>query len=208
MAAPAALADGDPASDVLVDSTFFNPIDSGIPADSPAMVQLDATLAAASKAGFPIRVALIATPTDLGTASALWQQPRSYAYFLWYELSNLYDGQVLIVMPNNKYFGLWGPATGPHEVTAAERAVEAPTPRPGLGLAESALAAVPLLAKADGHPIATADLHLQTAAASKTATAMPLSAWLALLIGALLIVLAWRASIRARPLGLSRKAHP
>ena len=72
----AAFADGDPASDVLVNAPLFNPIDSGVPyADS---ARLTALLAASVKAGFPIRVALIASQTDLGTVTALWKQPAKY----------------------------------------------------------------------------------------------------------------------------------
>ncbi len=108
IAAPSASADGDPASDVLVQSQLFNPIDSGVPLSAQA--RLEAVLAESARAGFPIRVALIASQSDLGTATALWRSPAKYAQYLGYELSQLYDGQVLVVMPDG--FGLYGTRSG------------------------------------------------------------------------------------------------
>ena len=105
IAAPAALADGDPASDVLVESVVFNPID-GVSLASQA--RLEAVLNASARAGFPIRVALIASAKDLGTVTPLWDKPGKYAAYLDTELSLSYRGQVLVVMPNG--FGLHGPA--------------------------------------------------------------------------------------------------
>ena len=208
IAAPAAFADGDPASDVLVENVVFNPID-GVSQASQA--KLEAVLNASARAGFPIRVALIASAKDLGTVTPLWNQPANYAAYLDTELQTLYHGQVLVVMPNG--FGLHGPPHGPHAVSPAEAAVRAPAPGPGEQLARSALAAVPLLAAAAGHPIPTAAL----AAAGRSATAGQKSvmgtsllpgALVALLLGALLIALAWWASLRARPLQLRRRFEP
>ncbi len=158
IAAPAALADGDPASDVLVESVVFNPID-GVSLASQA--RLEAVLNASARAGFPIRVALIASAKDLGTVTPLWNKPGKYAAYLDTELSLSYRGQVLVVMPSG--FGLHGPAHGPHAVTPAEAAVRAPAPGPGKQLGTSALAAVPLLAAADGHPIPASALAAPTA---------------------------------------------
>jgi hypothetical protein len=207
IAAPAAFADGDPASDVLVESVLFNPID-GVSQSSQA--KLEAVLNASARAGFPIRVALIASAKDLGTVTPLWNQPGNYARYLDTELALLYRGQVLVVMP--KGFGLHGPQHGPHAVSAAEAAVRAPAPGPGEQLATSALAAVPLLAAAAGHPIPASAL----AAATRTATlgekpvpgtGFSPSAVVALLLGALLIALAWWASLRARPVQLRRSVE-
>ncbi len=205
IAVPAALADGDPASDVLVDYPAFNPIGSGVSPTGEA--RLDRLLAASARAGFPIRVALIAAQSDLGTATTLWKQPVKYASFLQTELSELYDGQILVVMPNG--FGLWGPSGGPHKVSAAELGVRAVAPGPGNQLAASAMAAVPLLAAADDHPIPRAAV-LASGSASVVDTAPPTNTFSATVIvtlagGALLIALAWIASLRARPLKLGRK---
>jgi hypothetical protein len=204
IAAPGALADGDPASDVLVDYPAFNPIGSGVSPDAQA--RLDRLLAASAHAGFPIRVALIAAQSDLGTATPLWREPSDYAHFLQTELSELYSGQILVVMPNG--FGLWGPSTGPHAVTGRELAVRAAAPGAGNQLAASAMAAVPLLAAADGHPIPQASvLASQSATVADVAPASgTLSATVIATLagGALLIALAWIASLRARPLRLRR----
>ncbi len=190
---------------MLVDYPAFNPIGSGV---SPAaQARLDKLLAASAHAGFPIRVALIASQSDLGTATPLWRDPRDYAHFLQTELSELYGGQILVVMPNG--FGLWGPSSGLHQVTSAELGVRAAAPGPGDQLASSATAAVPLLAAADGHPIPHfAVLAAQSATVADTGpTTDTFSATviIALVGGAFLIALAWVASLRARPLRLRRR---
>ncbi len=202
VAAPGALADGDPASDVLVSLPYFDPIDLSIPASTSA--QLDAVLSASARAGFPIRVAMIASATDLGTVNALWERPRTYAPYLQTELKDLYRGQVLVVMPNG--FGLAGPASGPHEVSNAELAVKALAPGPGVKLADAALSAVPLLAAAAGHPISQSRLtlaeHAHATTVKSSGKALSTTALLTLLVGTLLMVLAWRASLSRRPLSL------
>ena len=206
--APAALADGDPASDVLAGRSLFNPINSGV---SPAsQAQLQDVLSASREAGFPIRVALIASQNDLGTATKFWNDPKDYAYYLWTELSIEYGGQVLVVMPNG--FGLYGPPKGRRAVSSAEAAVRAPAPGPGEQLASAALAAVPLLAEATGRRIPAAALAQATrsaTAADRSAVAGGVSPGevIALLMGALLIVLAWWASLRARPLQRGRQVE-
>jgi hypothetical protein len=204
IAAPAALADGDPASDVLVNMPLFNPIDSGIPFST--VDRLQELLALSAKAGFPIRVAMINSATDLGTVTALWGRPPwQYAQYLWTELQYLYGGQILVVMPNG--FGLWGPPHGRYAVTKAELNVRALAPGHGVSLADAAMAAVPLLAQAAGHKIPGAD-DIQVATPPADAARTPVVAWLALVLGALLIAGCWRASLKARPLSLGRRAHP
>jgi len=93
-----ARADGDPASDVLASQSLFLPADGGF---SPAQAaQLSGLLSSAQRNGFPVRLALIATPADLGSVSALWRMPASYAEFLAKELPLVYHGTLLVVMPN------------------------------------------------------------------------------------------------------------
>lgn len=205
VAAPAALADGDPASDVLAGRTVFNPIGSGVSPNSQA--RLSAVLAASERAGFPIRVALIAGQNDLGTATKFWNDPGDYAHYLWIELSLEYGGQILVVMPNG--FGLWGPSGGAHAVPPAEAAVRAPAPAAGERLAVAAIGAVPLLAAAAGHPIPPAALARANRNASAGEKVLPTSTFtpaviLTLILGALLIAAAWWASLRARPLQTRR----
>jgi hypothetical protein len=96
--APAALADGDPASDTLITSQVFYPYYSNTP--KPAVNRLQQTVADANKRGFTIRVAVITSPYDLGSVSALWHKPQPYARFLSLELAFAYKGRVLVVSPN------------------------------------------------------------------------------------------------------------
>ena len=58
--------------------------------------------------GVPLRMAVIASSTDLGSVTALWREPEAYARFLDQELALVYRGPVIVVMPN----GLAWPATG------------------------------------------------------------------------------------------------
>lgn len=207
VAAPAALGDGDPASDVLVQNRLFNPIDSGV---SPAsQARLESVLSASARAGFPIRVALIASASDLGTATSLWRDPKDYARYLWIELSQLYGGQVLVVMPSG--FGLYGTRSGAHAVTTAELGVRAAAPGPGPQLAAAALSAVPLLARASGHPIpasalAAADRSAMQGTKAAAGDGVSLGVAIALVVGAVLIAASWALSLRARPLQIRRKA--
>jgi hypothetical protein len=183
-----AFADGDPASDVLVAQRLFLPQDAGLPVRQQA--ELGALLNAAQRSGYPLRVAVIASPTDLGSITELWRQPANYARFLGQELSLIYKGTLLVVMPDG--FGLYHPAGN----AAAQRAALArtrPAAPPAIGA--SAIAAVQRLAAAAGHP-----LKVEAVAAPAAPGAADYTAWLALAAGALVIVLAWVVSLRARPL--------
>ena len=65
-----ARADGDPGSDVLVYQPLFLGADAGVSVKQ--QVQLGGMLQAASRAGFPVRVAIISSRYDLGAITALW----------------------------------------------------------------------------------------------------------------------------------------
>lgn len=191
----AALADGDPASDVLVTQPLFVPWNAGVSAGQQA--QLAAVLREAARARVPFRVALIASPIDLGTVTALWRAPESYARYVGEELSLVYRGNVLVVMPDG--FGLYRHGMS---ASAAEHALAViPRPSNGTGLAPAASSAVVALAAAAGHKLA-----LPVAVAPSTGSAG--SGWgdtgslLVLSGGVMLIALAWGASARARPLHL------
>ena len=97
-----AAADGDPGSDVLVNQSLFLPSDAGV--DVPEQTQLGDLLRRAQATGFPVRVAIIAHPDDLGAITELRDKPHSYAQFLGVELSLAFKGPLLVVMPNG--FGL------------------------------------------------------------------------------------------------------
>jgi len=107
-----ARADTDPASTYLVSNQVF--LSSQSTAMSSAQRQLVAAVAAANRAGFAIRVAVISSSYDLGSVPRLWNKPRTYAQFLGAELSLAYRRQrLLVVMPNGFGFNWPGHATAP-----------------------------------------------------------------------------------------------
>lgn len=145
--APAALADADPASDVLYTQSVFYSFDR-LPSDA-AQARLNETVKRAKKAGYPIRVALIATAPDLGGVTLLWGKPRQYARFLGLELTYTFKGPLLVVMPAG--LGYNEPGKSPKAAYALLRSV-----RLGSGddaQADAAVEAISRLAAAAGHPI-------------------------------------------------------
>jgi hypothetical protein len=144
-----ALSDGDPASDVLLAQRVFYPYSPSVSAG--LQKTLNAETAAASQAHFPIKVALIDTPVDLGAIPTLFAKPQQYADFLDQEISFAGSKQLLLVVMPDGYGveGLGIPATD----TASR--LERPVGHASDDLARAAVAAVPKLAAAAGHPIAT-----------------------------------------------------
>ncbi len=144
LAPAAARADGDPASDVLYNGKIFLPFEVKI--SGQTQLDLQQTVAAAWKAGFPIKVAVISSAYDLGSVGALWLKPQLYAKFLGSEEAFLYKGRLLIVMPNG--FGL-------NHGTAAERKLleQVPIGQGADGLTASAADGVRALAAASGHQL-------------------------------------------------------
>jgi hypothetical protein len=147
--APTALADGDPASDILV------PPDTRVyMTNSATDGQLEKTVAATaekvSDAGVPIKVAIIGNKSDLGAVPQLWAKPQTYARFLGAELRFVYKDTLLVVMPQG--FGI----NGPYSQARALAALAGIDPRKDTtpkGLAGSADEALRALAAADGHKI-------------------------------------------------------
>jgi cytochrome oxidase Cu insertion factor (SCO1/SenC/PrrC family) len=109
-----ARADGDPASDILVTQALFAPVDAGL--SDAQRTKLTEVLGASERARFPIRVAIVASAADLGAVSEFWMRPETYARFLGIELSLIYKGPLLVVMPNG--FGLDWPG---HSTASASR---------------------------------------------------------------------------------------
>ena len=142
--ASSARADGDPASDYLLSKqVFFSSVSTS---ESPSERQLSASVRAANVAGFAIRVAVISSDYDLGSITALWRKPRVYARFLGLELSAVYRGRLLVVMPNG--FGFSWPG---HQVAPAARVLaKVPVSSGRAGLLDSAQMAVRGLADAGG----------------------------------------------------------
>ena len=141
-----AAADGDPASDVLLGENVFYPYS---PPTSPAIQkQLNAETAAAKQAHFPLKVALIGAPVDLGVIPSLFGKPQKYADFLDQEISFQTKQPLLVVMAAG--YGVQGVDA---KTKAAAAALAKPTGTQGNELARAAIAAVPKLAAAAGHPL-------------------------------------------------------
>jgi hypothetical protein len=181
-------ADGDPASDVLASQSLFLPQDAGVSARQ--QVQLLDLLAAAQRSGFQIRVAVIASSTDLGSVTALWRRPQSYAQFLGQELSLVYRGPLLVIMPAGFGFYWLG-----HSVAAERSALAGLQTPPAASLGSAGLEAIQRLAGASGHALAIPSPALSSGPGSFDA--LP---WIVFAIGGVLIAAAWTASLRAQPL--------
>jgi hypothetical protein len=93
---PVAMADGDPASDVLLVKNVFLPFSAP---SATASGGLSAAVGSAYAHGFRVKVAVISTQTDLGSVPSLFNRPGDYAKFLGQELQLYYIGPLLIVMP-------------------------------------------------------------------------------------------------------------
>lgn len=140
-----ARADGDPASDVLLGTDVFYPYTPVSPADESALTGATTTL---RKEKAPIKIALIASPTDLGVIPTLFDHAQQYANFLDTEISFTGPQPLLVVMPNG-----YGTA---HLTPAAVQAVAAapkPTGAGGDALTLAALRVVDAIGAAEGHPL-------------------------------------------------------
>ena len=146
LSAPRARADADPASDALLIQDVFFPYQPTVSAG--VTNALNQIVAEAKTAHFPVKVALIASPDDLGGLPNLFAQPQRYADFLDREISYNAPVSLLVVMPQG---------FGTHSLgKQGELNPLLPVnPAPGSdGLAKSAIAAIEKLAADAGHPLA------------------------------------------------------
>lgn len=97
VAAGAARADGDPASDYLLGTQVFIPYDLKIP--KAQQTELISLVHDANASGYTIRVAVIGSLYDMGAVTSLWKKPKPYARFLGAELQFVYKNRLLVVMP-------------------------------------------------------------------------------------------------------------
>ncbi len=111
-----AAADGDPASDVLYTANVFLPYD---PPPAAAATALKSAIEAAYVKRYRVKVAVIASQTDLGAVPSLFGKPTQYAKFLGTELETFYVGPLLIVMPQG--FGIYD---GGRSVAAETRVLD------------------------------------------------------------------------------------
>jgi hypothetical protein len=142
-----ARADGDPPSDVLISQNVYYPYSP--PVSAAVQKVLTKATADAKRAGYPIRVAIVAGRNDLGSVPTLFGQPQRYAKFLQSEITFNKPRPLLTVMPAGYGWVEAGPKAD---------AVMKSLPAPGLvsdSLAQGAAAAVAKLAAGAGHPIPT-----------------------------------------------------
>lgn len=142
--APAAHADGDPASDVLVSENVF--YGTGLDLMSKPAAQLPAMLTTSAGKGYEIRVALIPEFADLGIATWMWKDPKAYAKYLGDELGYTYKARTLILMPNGYAIFHLG-----HSTVREQRLLDRlPAPRKSARFLPGAIDAVRRLAAAQG----------------------------------------------------------
>lgn len=144
-----AAANGDPASDYLLAQSTFLPFGAKI--DSGAVKRLQDVIRQSDKSGFKIKAALILTPQDLGTAFSLFNKPQRYAEFLGLELSFVYRGRLVVVMPKGFGYTIGG---DPDPKAARVLTRLAPPGADATKEAQAATLAIQHLAAAGGHRVA------------------------------------------------------
>jgi hypothetical protein len=178
IAGPVARADVDPASDVLLLQDVFVPYHPKV--CSAAANALRDLAKRSRKAGYRVRVAIVGSRKDLGGAPQLFNKPRAYAIFLGSELGiyggSNYEGKLalLIVMPAGVALArtptvaearhppplppeiqtnFSSTVTPIGEIPPALKDLTVPPNADNNELARVAMAAIPRLARAAGHPI-------------------------------------------------------
>ena len=146
-AAPAALADADPPSDVLLLQSVYYPYQP--PVSDKLRRTLDKVVLDAKTAGYPVKVAMVESTVDLGAIPQLFGRPAEYAPFLGREIAFKSKDPLLVVM---------SPAIATFNVTPkAQQAIQGikiDTSKQSDGLVAAAIEAVPKMATASGHPVA------------------------------------------------------
>jgi hypothetical protein len=147
----AARADGDPASDVLLLQDVYLPYAPGVP--GPLGKTITDLLKTTRKAGFPLKVAIIAQPKDLGAVPQFFGKPQSYAPFLQSEIAFNSKRPLLVVMPDG-----YGAAALPRGSETGLQGLDPPKSADGKDLGRSAVTAIVKLSAAAGHPVPTPKL--------------------------------------------------
>jgi hypothetical protein len=186
----AALADGDPASDVLVYYSVFAPPD--LHANPTQLAQLDELVKYVSAHGYPIKVALVASSADLGTATQLWENPQDYSRYLGKELSYVTHDRLLVVMPAG--YGLRDPRT---HIPEGDIRGTSGLNAPGSELIAGAAFVIERLARDNGIRL-PASLNAQAAAA--VASSRSIVPWIGLVVGLIAVAGSWGVSLRLRPI--------
>jgi len=187
-----ALADADPASDVLLGSPVFYPYQPTV--STPLQEQLQSDLAQLAHEGLGLKVAIIGSPVDLGAIPVLFGKPQTYANFLDREISFYRPQPLLVVMPQ----GVGTENAGPRGALAG---LKVNATDGSNGLTRSAIAAVLRIARAVGKPISSNPAGPPTHPSSSgesSSSAIGFGVLAALLIlGAALAIVLRRRAVRA-----------
>jgi hypothetical protein len=142
----AAHANGDPASDVLLEDDVFFPFQPK--PSNTAATAVKVLLRRTKAAGYPLHVAIIASTGDLGDVPEFLGKPQQYADFLYPEIDFQVKGPLLVVM---------AAGYGSHKAgVKAEQALEKVDPPSGTdrdALPRAAIEAAATMSKAEGHPV-------------------------------------------------------
>jgi hypothetical protein len=140
-----ARANGDPASDFLLSQNVFFPFENKLSAnvkqDLVAAVQRD------NQAGYPVKVAIINSRSDLGLVPGMFGRPQAYAEFLGSEIGFVFQGHLLVAMPKGLGLSYKGGKPDPDRAVVGR----IPVPDGPDGTGEAALNALPRLAARSGN---------------------------------------------------------
>ncbi len=139
------LADGDPASDVLLAQNAYYPYQP--PVSHVLEATLDKLLSSAEHSHLPLKVAVIGSPGDLGAVPSFFGHPQPYAQFLDREISFNNRPPLLVVMPAG--FGVVAAGS-----LSSLGAVKIDTGHGSDGLVRSAIDAAAVLLRANGQTLA------------------------------------------------------
>jgi hypothetical protein len=185
---PTAFGDGDPASDTLLGANVFYPYQPVV--SLPLTDALNETVARAHSAGFPVKVALIAGPDDLGSIPFLFGRPQRYAEFLDQEITFKAPVKLIVAMPQ----GVGEASAGP---PSALRGIVIQRTGGSDALARAAIAAITVLAARSGHPISPAAVEAGPRPRPRHAARSPhTTSVLVLALAALALALGWMAALR------------
>jgi hypothetical protein len=143
--AATAAADIDPASDVLLLDNVYYPYQPRVCTELKK--GLDQLTADAKRADYPVKLALIASTTDLGGIPQVFGKPQEYADFLHREIGRQTHAVTLAAMPGG--FGL---APKKPEAGVLDD-ISIPDNADSNRLARAALEAIPKLAQAAGKTV-------------------------------------------------------
>jgi len=171
---PSALADADPASDILLAQNAFYPYQP--PVSHALEAAMETVLRAAARAGLPLKVAVVGSREDLGAVPDFFGHPQQYAQFLDKEISFNNRPPLLVVMPAG--FGVV--AAGPPNALAG---LKVDTQHSSYGLVRSAILAVVSMVRATGRTIATPSIPPNSSAGGSPSILFAIPVALLVLVG-------------------------